>query len=102
MTLLSHCARRRQRCKSAPSLLDAAVAQALTQFESGGEALSRELVFAEPLVSDAAEVETIGFAPGVLAVRRFRAVERIAGVLKGFVGVAGGEVRFGEGEPEVN
>src|SRR5450432_1774445 len=52
-------------------------------------------------MSDAAEVEAVGFSPGVLAVGCFRAVECVAGVLEGFVGVAGGEVSFGQGEAEV-
>jgi hypothetical protein len=75
--------------------------EALAEFEGGGEALAGKLVLAEPEVGDAAEVETVGFSPGVLAVGRFRAVERIAGVLEGFAGVARGEECFGESDAEV-
>jgi hypothetical protein len=82
--------------EGAAGFFDAAVAEALADFEGGGEALAGEFVFAEPEVSDAAEVEAVGFPPGVLAVGRFRAVERVAGVLESFVGVGGGEVGFGE------
>jgi len=78
------------------------VAQALADFEGRGEALAGEFLLAEPLVSDAAEVKAIGFSPGVLAVRCFRSVERIAGVLESFVGVAGREVSFGKSEAEVD
>ena len=53
-------------------------------------------------MGDAAEVESIGFAPGVLAVGSFGTVERVAGVLEGLVRVAGGEVGFGQGEAEVD
>jgi hypothetical protein len=59
-------------------------------------------VFVEAEMSDTAEVEAVGFSPGVLAVWRFRAVERVAGVLESFVGVAGGEVGFGKGEAKVD
>jgi hypothetical protein len=93
--LLCHRSRgRRQKFKGAASLFDAAVAQALAQFEGGGEALARELVFAEPKVSDAAEVEAVGLSPGVLAVGRFRAVERVAGVLKVLGGLGVGAAQL--------
>jgi hypothetical protein len=78
------------------------VAEALAELEGGGEALAGEVGFVEPEVSHAAEVEAVGFSPGVLAVGRFRAVEGVAGVLEGFMGVAGSEVGFGEGEAEVD
>ena len=55
-------------------------------------------MFTEPKVSDAAEVQAIGFSPGISAVGCFRAVERVAGVLEGFVGVSGPEVGFGKGQ----
>lgn len=88
--------------EGAAGFFDAAVSEALAGFEGGGEALAGEFVFAEAEVRDAAEMETVGFAPGILAVRRFRTVERVASVLEGFVGVPGGEVGFGEGEAEVD
>ena len=78
------------------------MAEALAEFEGGGEALAGEFVLAEAEVGDAAEVEAVGFSPGVLAVGVFGAVERVAGVLEGFAWVAGGEVGFGEGEAEVD
>ena len=99
---MSHCDRRRRRCKRAASLFDAAVAQALADFEGRGEALAGEFLLAEPLVSDAAEVKAIGFSPGVLALGRFRSVERIAGVLEGLMGVSSREVGFGESEAKVD
>ena len=57
--------------ESTPGFFDAAVAQVLADFEGGGESLPVELVLAEPEVSDAAEVEAVGFSPGILAVGRF-------------------------------
>jgi hypothetical protein len=88
--------------ESTPGFFDAAVAEGLADFEGGGESLPGEFVLAQAEVSDAAEMEAVGFSPGVLAVGRFRAVERVAGVLEGFMGVTGGEVGFGQGEAEVD
>jgi hypothetical protein len=78
------------------------VAEAVAEFEGGDEALAGELALAEAQVGQAAEVETIRLSPSVLAVGVFGAVERVAGVLEGFAGVAGREVRFGEREAEVD
>ncbi|HME10241.1 MAG TPA: hypothetical protein VKG25_24525, partial [Bryobacteraceae bacterium] len=78
------------------------MAQALAQFEGGGEALAGEFGLAEALVGDAAEVQTVGFSPCVTAIGFFREIERFAGVLQRFVRVAHDEAGFGEGEPEVD
>lgn len=75
--------------QSTPCFFDAPVAQPLAKFKGSGEALSGELAFAEPEVSESAEVETVGLSPGVLAVGMFGPVERFAGVLEGFLSVAG-------------
>jgi hypothetical protein len=76
------------------------VAKALAEFEGGGEALECKLALAETQVGEAAEVEPVGLSPGVLAVRVFGAVERVAGVLEGFARVSGREESFGEGHTE--
>jgi hypothetical protein len=47
-------------------------------------------------------MEAVGFPPRVLAIGRFRAVERIAGVPEGLAGVARSEERFGESEAEID
>jgi hypothetical protein len=88
--------------EGAAGFLDAAVAEVVTELKGCREALAGKLVLAEPEVGEAAEVEAVGFSPGVLAVGRFRAVECIAGVPEGSAGVARGEERFGEGEAEVD
>jgi hypothetical protein len=54
------------------------VAEVLAELEGGGEALAGELAFPEPQVRDAAEVEAVGFSPGVLAVGFFRKIECLA------------------------
>ena len=82
--------------------LDASMAEALPDFERGGEALAGQLALAESQVGHAAEVQAVGLSPGILAVRVHGAVERFAGILEGFVRIAGGEVRFGEGQAEVD
>jgi hypothetical protein len=63
--------------------LDASMAEALADFESRSETLTRQLALPEPQMGESAEVQAVGFAPGVLAVGMFRAVEGLAGVLKG-------------------
>jgi hypothetical protein len=78
------------------------VTEALAEFKGGGEALAGQLAFAEAQVGESAEVETVGLAPGVLAVGRFRPVERFAGFLERLAGVAGGKVCFGEREADVD
>jgi len=78
------------------------VAKAFADFEGGGESLAGKFVFAEAEVGDAAEVEAVGFSPGVLAVGDLGTVECVAGVLECFVGVACGDVGFGEGEAEID
>jgi hypothetical protein len=78
------------------------VAEALAEVEGCGQTLPGELFFAEPQVGDAAEVQAIGLSPGVLAIRVFGTVERVAGVLEGLSCVTGREERFGEGEAEVD
>jgi hypothetical protein len=40
-------------------------------------------------------VQPVGLSPSILAVRLFGPVESVAGILRGLVGVAGGEERFG-------
>ena len=47
------------------------MAEAFTDFQRGGEGLAGQFAFAEAEVGDAAEVEAVGFSPGVLAVGRF-------------------------------
>jgi hypothetical protein len=59
-------------------------------------------VFTEAQVGEAAEVESVGTAPGVLAILLFGAVECVAGILKGFLRIPGSEEGFGEGEAEVD
>jgi hypothetical protein len=88
--------------EGATGFIDAAVSEAFAEFEGGGEALAGELAFAKAQVGDAAKVETVGLSPGVLAVRCFRKIEGLAGVLEGFMGVARREVGLGEGEAEVD
>jgi len=78
------------------------MAQVLAQLESGSEALAGEFGLAEALVGYAAEVQTVGFSPGVLAIGFFREIERFTGVLQRFVRVAHDEASLGEGEPEVD
>lgn len=58
------------------------VSQLLALGQRGGEASAGQGEFAEPGVGDAAEVQRVGLAPGVLALRVDRAVERLAGTLE--------------------
>jgi hypothetical protein len=67
----------------------------LAEFQRSGEALAGQFALAEAQVSHAAEVQAVGLSPGILAIREFGAVERVAGILQGLGRVAGGEVRFG-------
>ena len=69
---------RRAKIEGAAGFVDAAVAEALADVEGCREPLAGKLVLAEPEVGDAAEVEAVGFSPGVLAVGRLGAVECIA------------------------
>ena len=78
------------------------MAQALAQFEGGGEALAGEFGLAEALVGDAAEVQTVSFSPCVTAIGFFREIERFAGVLQRLVRVACRETGFSERDPEVD
>ncbi|HXI39442.1 MAG TPA: hypothetical protein VNH18_35840 [Bryobacteraceae bacterium] len=78
------------------------MAETLAEFEGRGETLASKVDLAEQQVGHAAEVETVSLSPGVLTVRLLRAVERIAGVLKGFVCVSDSDECFGEGEAEVD
>ena len=84
------------------AFLNPPVPQPLAQFLRGCEALPGQLALAEAQVSHPAEVQAVGLSPGILAIRLFGAVERAAGILQSFPGVAGGEVRFGKGETEVD
>jgi hypothetical protein len=68
------------------------VAEFFAKGESGGEALAGEFGFAKAQVGEAAEVETVGLAPGVLAVGFDGEIEGFAGGLKSFLKVAGSEV----------
>lgn len=88
--------------QGAAGFVDAAVGEVFAKFEGGGEALECELLFAEAQVGEAAEVETVGLAPGVLAIGLLGFVEGGAGVLKGSLRVSGAEERFGEGDAEVD
>jgi hypothetical protein len=76
--------------------------QALAEFEGRGKTLDGKLAFAQPPMGQSAEVKTIGLSPGVLAIRLVRPVKRIAGVLESLAGVCRGEIRFGQGEAEVD
>ena len=71
------------------------MAEALAKFQSRAQALAGEVAFAEPQVGEPTEVETIGLSPGVLAIRVFGTVERVAGVLEGLPCVTSREERFG-------
>ena len=88
--------------EGAASFLDSSMAEALAEFEGGGEALAGKLALAEPQVSETAKVETLRLAPCVGAVWFFGAVERVASVLQSFARVARGKQSFGEGEAEVD
>ena len=70
--------------------------------ESGGEALAGEFGFAETEMGEAAEVETVGLAPGVLAIGFDGEIEGFAGGLESFLKVAGREVGFGEGGADID
>jgi hypothetical protein len=83
--------------ESAAGFFDASVAQTLPDFQCGGEALDSQFALAEAQVGHAAEVQAVGLPPGILAMRMFGAVERVAGILEGLAGVAGSEVGFGKG-----
>ena len=65
----------------AAGFFDATVTDALADFEGGCEAHMREIAFSESEVCDAAEVQAVGFTPGVLAVGVIGTVECFAGVL---------------------
>ena len=78
------------------------MAEALADFERGGEALDGKFALPKLVVGDPAEVETVGLSPGVLAIGMFGAVESVAGVSESFARVAGGEESFGEGEAEID
>jgi hypothetical protein len=47
-------------------------------------------------------VQPVGLSPSIFAVRLFGPVESVAGILRGLVGVAGGEERFGGRQAEVD
>jgi hypothetical protein len=64
--------------------------------------LPRQFAFAEAQVGDAAEVQPVGLSPSILAIRLFGAVERVARILQGLASVAGGEVRFGKRQTEID
>ena len=81
---------------------NAAVAEFFAKGESGGEALAGEFGFAKTQVGEAAEVETVGLTPGVLAVGFDGEIEGFAGGLKSFLKVAGGEVSFGERDTDID
>jgi hypothetical protein len=91
-----------QSLQGTAGFFDAAMVEFFADLEGGGEATAGELALAEALVSDAAPVQAVGFAPGVLAIGMFGAVERLAGVLQGALGFAGGEQGFGEREAKVD
>jgi hypothetical protein len=88
--------------KSATGFFDAAMAEFLAEGECGGEALAGEFGFAKTEVGEAAEMETVGLAPGVLAVGFEGEIEGFAGSLESFLEVAGGEVGFGEGNADID
>ena len=78
------------------------MAEFFAKGESGGKALAGEFGFAEAEVGEAAEVETVGLTPGVLAVGFDGEIEGFAGGLKSFLKVAGGEVGFGERDTDID
>src|ERR1022692_1213448 len=86
----------------ATGFLNPPMPKPLAEFQRSGEALAGQLALAEAQVGHPAEVQSIGLSPGILAIRLFGAVERIPGILQGFARVAGGEVRFGEGQAEID
>jgi hypothetical protein len=88
--------------KSTAGFFDASVAEAFAEFEGGGEALAAQFALAELQVRETAEVETVRFAPGILTVWVFGAVEGIASILQGFVRVTGREEGFSENDAEVD
>ena len=88
--------------ESATGFFDAPMAQLFADSESGGEASAGEFGFAKTQVSETAEVETVGLAPGVLAVGFDREIEGFAGGLESFLEVAGGEIGFGERDADVD
>jgi hypothetical protein len=50
--------------EGAASFLDSSMAEALAEFEGGGEALAGKLALAEPQVSETAKVETLRVPSG--------------------------------------
>jgi len=76
--------------------------QPLAQLQRRTEPLPRQLPLAEPQMSHAAEVQSIRLSPGILAIRLFGAVERVAGILQGLARIADGEIRFGKGQTNVD
>src|ERR1022692_2894025 len=86
----------------ATGFLNPPMPKPLAEFQRSGEALAGQLALAEAQVGDAAEVQAVGLPPGILTIRLFGAVERVAGILQGLTGVAGGEVRFGKGQTEID
>jgi hypothetical protein len=64
--------------------------------------LNGQFALAEAEMSHATPVQPVGLSPCILAIRLFGAVERVAGILEGLVGVAGREDRFGERQAEVD
>ena len=93
---------RRLERKSAARFLGTAVAQALAEFKGGGQTLAGQFALTQADMGEGAEVETIRFSPGVLAIGVSGAVERVAGALEGFVCVACRQVRFSEREADVD
>lgn len=57
--------------EGAARFLNTSVAQALAEFEGGGEALASKFALAESQVGDAAKVEAIRPSPGIFTVRLF-------------------------------
>jgi hypothetical protein len=74
------------------------VAELLAKFKCGGEALAGKVALAEAHMGDAAEVESVSFAPGIGAVGFLGAVESFAGVLQGLASIASGEEDFGKSD----
>src|SRR5262249_12833430 len=72
-----------QLCEGAAGLVDAGVAEALSQFERRGQSLAGQFAFAKAEVGDATEVQPVSLAPGVPAVRSLGAVKCGASMLEG-------------------
>ena len=67
--------RRTQASEFVTGFVEAGVGELRALGERGGEASAGQVEFTEPGVGDAAEVQGVGLAPGVLALRVYRAVE---------------------------